>query len=106
MANETARFLRPYRLPLTGAALLTLLETGLVLARPWPLAFAVTYAVEHGMPPSWLPIRSPQALALIAGLASVGIVAIQGVVACVARIPVSHKGSSKSRSRSRSRSRG
>jgi ATP-binding cassette subfamily B protein len=80
-AHQSWGYLRPYRFPLSGAALLTLVETALFLARPWPLSLAVDSAVDHRPLPAWLPELSPHAIAAAAGLASVVLVALQGVVA-------------------------
>jgi ATP-binding cassette, subfamily B, bacterial len=77
------RFLRPYRGALGVAALLTLAETVLDLARPWPLKLAVDNAIG-GRPLTGLlaPLDrlSPAALAGVAALLTLALVGIGALV--------------------------
>jgi ATP-binding cassette, subfamily B, bacterial len=77
------RFLRPYRGALGVAAGLTLAETVLDLARPWPLKLAVDNAIGgqplHGILQP-LGDLSPAALAAVAAVATLALVGIGAVV--------------------------
>src|ERR1700743_2900137 len=61
---------RPHLPALAGAAVLALLQAGVTLAEPWPLALAVDHALHHAPFHGLLAVfntASPLALLLIAG---------------------------------------
>lgn len=73
------RFRRPYRGALVTAIAVTLGETIIGLARPWPLKLVVDNALGHQPLPKWLGSLSrlsPNALAGIAAAIIVGLVAL------------------------------
>jgi ATP-binding cassette subfamily B protein len=73
------RFRRPYRGALVTAIAVTLGETIVSLARPWPLKLVVDNAVGHQPLPKWLGSLSrlaPNALAGVAAAIIVGLVAL------------------------------
>jgi ATP-binding cassette subfamily B protein len=76
-------FLRPYRSTLSLASGLTLVETLLDLARPWPLKVAVDNAIGGrplGGPLSFLDQLGPAGLAAVAALGGVALVGIGALV--------------------------
>jgi ATP-binding cassette, subfamily B, bacterial len=73
------RFRRPYRGALVTAIAVTLGETVVGLARPWPLKVVVDNALGHQPLPQWLGSLSrlsPNALAGVAAAIIVGLVAL------------------------------
>ncbi len=82
--------LRAERAALTLSCVLSVLRIGVELARPWPLALAVDYAlgegaVTAGAPsadgrPSWLLQIDPTALLILCGLATVVLTALSGLL--------------------------
>lgn len=42
-----ARMLRPYRCPLTGAAVAMVLDAALTVLRPWPLKIVIDRVISH-----------------------------------------------------------
>jgi hypothetical protein len=76
-------FLRPYRTTLSLASGLTLVETLLDLARPWPLKVAVDNAIG-GRPPegplAFLDGLGPAGLAAVAALGGIALVGIGALV--------------------------
>jgi ATP-binding cassette subfamily B protein len=76
-------FLRPYRSTLSLASGLTLLETLLDLARPWPLKVAVDNAIGGrplGGPLAFLDGLGPAGLAAVAALGGIALVGIGALV--------------------------
>ena len=76
-------FLRPYRGSLSLAAGLTMVETLLDLARPWPLKLAVDNAIGGrplGGPLGALDGLGPAGLAAVAAVAGIGLVAAAALV--------------------------
>ena len=76
-------FLKPYRSTLSLASGLTLVETLLDLARPWPLKVAVDNAIGGrplGGPLSFLDQLGPAELAAVAALAGIALVGIGALV--------------------------
>jgi ATP-binding cassette subfamily B protein len=76
-------FLRPYRGTLSLAAGLTLVETVLDLARPWPLKLAVDNAIGGrplGGPLAALDQLGPAGLAAVAAVTGIGLVGISALV--------------------------
>lgn len=79
-----ARFLRPYRQPLTVALLLTLTDTLVDLARPWPLKLIVDNAIGgHRLGGSLEPLDSlsRNALTMVAIGIGIGLVALSALLA-------------------------
>jgi ATP-binding cassette, subfamily B, bacterial len=77
------RFLRPYRGPLAVAVLVTLGETVVDLARPWPLKLVVDNALGHKPLPTELGFLSGLSANALAGIAAailVGLVLLGGVL--------------------------
>jgi len=72
-------FLRPYRYPLCVCAALALVDTGLGLARPWPMQLAVDHAIGHRPLAGPLHALPPSALAVLAAAGAVALVAVSGV---------------------------
>jgi ATP-binding cassette subfamily B protein len=76
-------FLKPYRSTLSLAAGLTLVETLLDLARPWPLKLAVDNAIGGrplGGPLAFLDQLGPAGLAAVAALGGIALVGIGALV--------------------------
>jgi ATP-binding cassette subfamily B protein len=76
-------FLRPYRGTLTLASGLTLVETLLDLARPWPLKLAVDNAIGGrplGGPLAALDQLGPAGLAAVAAAAGIGLVGLAALI--------------------------
>jgi ATP-binding cassette, subfamily B, bacterial len=76
-------FLRPYRGTLTLASGLTLVETLLDLARPWPLKLAVDNAIGGrplGGPLAALDQLGPAGLAAVAAGAGIGLVGLAALI--------------------------
>jgi ATP-binding cassette subfamily B protein len=74
---------RPHVPALVGAAVLALVQAGVMLAEPWPLALAVDHAINHepltgGL--AWLDGVSPLALLVAAGVALVLLNAVVGLL--------------------------
>ena len=63
---------RRHRRPITMLMILTLLETALGLASPWPLKFVVDYAIGGG--------RLPASLSFLAGVGRTGVAVAMGVI--------------------------
>ena len=82
-ARSLRAFLRPYRGTLTLASGLTLVETLLDLARPWPLKLAVDNAIG-GRPLSGplaaLDQLGPAGLAAVAAGAGIGLVGLGALI--------------------------
>jgi ATP-binding cassette subfamily B protein len=81
--RRLGRFVRPYRLTLAAAAALTLVQTALDLASPWPLKVIVDNAVGDKPLPAWLSFLgplSPAWLAAAAAAAGVMLVTAAGVI--------------------------
>jgi ATP-binding cassette subfamily B protein len=77
------QFVRPYRLPLGVAVALTVVQTGLDLATPWPLKLAVDHVIGGQPLEGWMAglNRLPTVgLAALAALAGVALVAASSVV--------------------------
>ena len=76
-------FLRPYRSTLSLASGLTLVETLLDLARPWPLKVAVDNAIGGrplGGPLAFLDQLGPAGLAAVAALGGIALVGVGALV--------------------------
>jgi subfamily B ATP-binding cassette protein MsbA len=76
-------FLKPYRSTLSLASGLTLVETLLDLARPWPLKVAVDNAIGGrplGGPLFFLDRLGPAGLAVVAALGGIALVGIGALV--------------------------
>lgn len=72
--------LRAERAALTLSCGLSVLRIGVELARPWPLALAVDYALDDAPRPGPLAMISPTALLIVCGLATVLLTAISGLL--------------------------
>jgi ATP-binding cassette, subfamily B, bacterial len=82
-ARPLRTFLRPYRGTLTLASGLTLVETLLDLARPWPLKLAVDNAIGGrplGGPLAALDQLGPAGLAAVAAGAGIGLVGLGALI--------------------------
>lgn len=75
--------IRTQQRPLVAAASFAVLRVGVDLARPWPLALAIDYAIDDrardGLP-TVLQGLSPTALLVVAAIAVLGLTAISGVL--------------------------
>jgi ATP-binding cassette, subfamily B, bacterial len=89
MTNPALRHLggplRAERPALTLSCVLSVLRIGVELARPWPLALAIDYALGDAtqadpVRPSWLVEVSPTALLVACGLATVVLTAVSGLL--------------------------
>src|SRR5438270_913900 len=72
-------FLRPYWFALSVSAALALVDTGLGLARPWPMQLAVDHAIGHRPLTGPLHGLPPGGLAVVAAAGAVALVAVSGV---------------------------
>ena len=71
---------QPHARRLGVAGVVVLLEVGVTLLRPWPLAIAVDVAIDDRPGPSWLPsVPGDVLLVVLAGVASVLITACVGI---------------------------
>lgn len=79
--TKLGRFLRPYRLRLILASGLSILDSALDLAKPWPLAVAVDYAAGRHVTGILKPLArvSPTTFALVAAATLLAIVAASGL---------------------------
>jgi|tagenome__1003787_1003787.scaffolds.fasta_scaffold20963079_2 ATP-binding cassette subfamily B protein len=73
--------LRAERVALSLSCGLSVLRIGVELARPWPLALAIDYALSDGVDrPSWLAAFSPTALLVGCGVGTVVLTAMSGLL--------------------------